>query len=151
MTEENLTTTTLTVGKNKENQQKHRHLDQDQGVSSVCGLAVILVQNLSGGGDRENRQGKDFGSFQGYLKGIWGNPSLAKTHRKITKRIREMKEKPMKNKEIRMFYSFFHSFLCLHPSEGVPGVDLDMPDSILTSLDLRNHRKHPNQRKTYPK
>ena len=36
-------------------------------------------------------------------------------------------------------------------SEGVPGVDLDMPDSILTSLDLRNHQKHPKQRKNLSK
>ena len=36
-------------------------------------------------------------------------------------------------------------------SEGVPGVDLDMPDSILISLDLRNHQKHPKQKKNIPK
>ena len=33
----------------------------------------------------------------------------------------------------------------------IAGVDLDMPDSILTSLDLRNHQKHPKQRKNVPK
>ena len=32
--------------------------------------------------DRENSQGKDLGGFQGYLKGIWGNPSLVKNERK---------------------------------------------------------------------
>ena len=35
--------------------------------------------------------------------------------------------------------------------EGVPGVDLDMPDSILTSLDFKNHQKHPKQKKSVPK
>ena len=38
-------------------------------------------------------------------------------------------------------------FAVFFASEGIPGVDLDMPDSILTSLDLRNHQKHPKQKK----
>ena len=58
-----------------------------------------------GGENRENRQGKDFGSFQGYLKGTWGNPSLAKTHRKqkAVKKTRTTKEKPKENKDKRVF------------------------------------------------
>ena len=28
---------------------------------------------------------------------------------------------------------------------------LDMPDSILTSLNLKNHQNHPKQRKNVPK
>ena len=37
------------------------------------------------------------------------------------------------------------------PPPGVPGMDLDMPDPILISPDLRNHQKHPKQRKNVPK
>ena len=55
-----------------------------------------------------------------------------------------------KTKQKLYFCLFVYSFLCLHPFEGVPGVDLDMPDSILTSLDLRNHQKHPKQKKNVP-
>ena len=73
------------------------------------------------------------------------NPT--KTFNKTKKNQTKIKE----NKQKLYFYLFFYSFLCLHPSEGVPGVDLDMPDSILTSLDLRNHQKHPKQRKNAPK
>ena len=53
----------------------------------------------------------------------------------------------------------FNKFLCfpmrfailVEVFGGVPGVDLDMPDSNLTSLDLRNHQKHPKQKKNIPK
>ena len=45
-----------------------------------------------GGVDRGNPQGKDFRGVEGYLKGIWGNPSLVKTHRKTTKKQDENKK-----------------------------------------------------------
>ena len=32
--------------------------------------------------NKENRQGKDLGGVKGYLKGIFGNPSLTKIPRK---------------------------------------------------------------------
>ncbi len=50
----------------------------------------------NGGQNRENRQGKDFGSGKGYLEGIFGNPSLTKIQGK-TRKTKKNLEKPEKN------------------------------------------------------
>ena len=53
--------------------------------------ALYLMEKLggklmeNGGVDRGNPQGKDFRGVEGYLKGIWGNPSLVKIQGKTKK------------------------------------------------------------------
>ena len=91
--------------------------------------------------------GELLGVFERYLGESFPCRNPPKTFNKTKKNQTKTKE----NKQKLYFYLFFYSFLCLHPSEGVPGVDLDMPDSILTSPDLRNHQKHPKQKKNLPK
>ena len=44
-----------------------------------------LCAHQDGGVDRGNPQGKDFRGVEGYLKGIWGNPSLVKINGKTQK------------------------------------------------------------------
>ena len=44
---------------------------------------------IFGGVDRGNPQGKDFRGVDGYLNGIWGNPSLVKIHGKTKKNHRK--------------------------------------------------------------
>ena len=63
---------------------------------------------------------------------------------KRTKKTKKFKEKQMKTKE-----NLRYQGTQVSPSmfQVLPGVDLDMPDSILTSLDLKNHQKHPKQKK----
>ena len=39
----------------------------------------------------ENRQGKDLGGFEGYLEGMFGNPSLAKIEEKPRKVVLSMR------------------------------------------------------------
>ena len=46
--------------------------------SKFCSKLRVLGCLESGGVDRGNPQGKDFRGVEGYLKGIWGNPSLVK-------------------------------------------------------------------------
>ena len=49
---------------------------------------------------RENRQGKDFGGFKGYVEDIWGNRSLAKIQRRTRKTTTKKKQtKPKQNLE----------------------------------------------------
>ena len=111
---------------NNENQEKHRDPDKRgcrQRKSTREGFWELL------------------GVFEGYLGESFPCRNPSKTFYKTKKNQTKTKE----NKHKLYFYLVYYSFLCLHPSEGVPGVDLDMPDSILTSLDLRNHQKHLKQ------
>ena len=52
-----------------------------------------------GGQNRENRQGKDLGGVQGYLEGIFGNPSLTQIQGKTNKNLRKTKKNLRKNKK----------------------------------------------------
>ena len=56
-----------------------------------------------GGPNRENRQGKDLRGVEGYLEGIFGNPSLVKIQGKTIKKHRKDNKKQRKAKKRKSF------------------------------------------------
>ena len=62
-----------------------------------------------GGRNRENPPGKDFGDLKGYLEGICGNPSLAKTQGKTSRKPRQARKTKKTYVSLCCHYVFFVS------------------------------------------
>ena len=60
-----------------------------------------------------------------------------------------MPKRKCKMRPKRVLETPLRSETCSMTPEVVSGVVLDMLDSILISLDLTNHQKHPKQRKNH--
>ena len=69
------------------------------------------TQKTLGGVHRGNLQGKDFRGVEGYLNGIWGNPSLVKIHRKTNKKQHKNLGKTKKSVEQLVCFYIFGTML----------------------------------------
>ena len=91
-------------------------------------------ENKCGGRHRENRQGKDFGGFDGYLEGMFGNPSIVKIQCKTAKK-QEKTRKP-KTSVVFLIFPLCRPPWWIHPCACCTG-------SIQTLSGLRSRVSGP--------
>ena len=66
--------------------------------------------------NRGNSQGKDYRGLEGYLEGIFGDPSLANIQEKALKKHKTSQEQPKKQKLRKLNVSVFSlALLCFDP------------------------------------